>query len=236
MAAIGGSQSEFEQGTGSVRLECSRFDIPIWHPDAQWDTKKECIGGSGVLGHLQGPQREIMWYQDFFFSRLFGPEAGNQPVLYSHDPVSGCVHVVAGGAAGYLDGPFSRARFGRWSYGARSVGARSPDGRFLYFTEPYYDQKLRRLDLKEQQVTTVSLPKGTVLSLTADEAGNLYTLMGDGRLLIVDATQNTVIRTVTLHPGGESIGYALSWSIALDSVNGRLYATTCGAKNWYIWY
>jgi hypothetical protein len=61
-------------------------------------------------------------------------------------------------------------------------------------------------------------------------------LMADANLLIVDAGQGKVTRTVKLDPGEEGIGYALSWSTTLDTVNGRLYATKFGAKSWYIWY
>ncbi len=216
--------------------EKPKFSIPIWHPDVQWSTEKKCIGGSGLLGHLQGPRREIMRYWGSGFSRLFGPDAGNQPAIYSHDPKIERVHVVAGGAAGYLDGPFSRARFGGWSYGARSTGARSPNGRFVYFTEPYYGKVLRQLDLKEQRVSTVSLPKGTVISMAPDDEGNVYTLMSGGTLLVMDTAQGKVTRTLKLDPGSESVGYALSWSTALDTVNNRLYATKFGAKKYYIWY
>jgi hypothetical protein len=177
-----------------------------------------------------------MRYSEPSFSPLFGPDAGNQPAIYSHDAKIERVHIVAGGSAGYLDGPFSRARFGGWSYGARSTGARSPNGRFVYFTEPYYDKVLRQLDLKEQRASTVSLPKGTVISLASDDEGNLYTLMDGGTLLILDAAQGKVTRTIKLDPGTESIGYALSWSTTLDTVNNRLYATKFGAKSWYIWY
>ena len=223
-------------GGGELPAEKPKFSVPIWHPDVQWSTEKKCIGGSGLLGHLQGPRREIMRYWGSGFSRLFGPDAGNQPAIYSHDPKIERVHVVAGGAAGYLDGPFSRARFGGWSYGSRSTGARSPDGRFVYFTEPYYGKVLRRLDLKEQRASTVSLPKGTVINMAPDDEGNLYTLMVGGTLLIMDTGQGKVIRTLKLDPGSEQISYALSWSTALDTVNNRLYATRFKAKKYYIWY
>jgi len=221
--------------TKAVESSKKKFTLPIWHPDVQWSAQKECIGGSGLLGYLQGPQREIMRYQEWNFSRVFGPDAGNQPVIYSHDPKIGRVHIVAGGAAGYLDGPFSRARFGGWSYGARAAMTRSPDGRFLYFTEPYYDKVLRQLDLKEQRVSTINLPKGTILSMTSDDDGNLYILMSGGTLIVLDTKDGKVVRDIKLEPG-EDIGYALSWSITLDLVNGRVYATRFGARNWYIWY
>jgi len=223
-------------GEDAAETSKKAFSIPIWHPDVQWSTEKECIGGSGLLGHLQGPRREIMRYSEPSFSPLFGPDAGNQPAIYSHDPKIERVHVVAGGAAGYLDGPFSRARFGGWSYGARSTGARSPNGRYVYFTEPYYDKVLRRLDLQEQRVGTVNVPKGTILSMSPDDEGDLYLLMSGGTLLVLDTEQGKVTRTVKLDPGSEQLGYALSWSTTLDTVNGRLYATRFGAKSWYIWY
>jgi hypothetical protein len=213
-----------------------KFELPIWHPDVQWSAKAETIGGSGLLGHLQGPRREIMRYVSSSFSPLFGPDAGNQPVLYSHDRKTERVHAVAGGAAGYLDGPFSRARFGGWSYGARKTGARSPNGRFVYFTEPYYGKVLRRLDLQEQMVSTVSVPKGTILSMAPDNEGNLYLLMKGGTLLVQNTKEGKVTRTVKLQAGDEQIGYALSWSTTLDTVNGRLYATRFSARKWYIWY
>jgi hypothetical protein len=177
-----------------------------------------------------------MRYWSSGFSRLFGPDAGNQPAIYSHDPKIERVHVVAGGAAGYLDGPFSRARFGGWSYSGRSAGARSPNGRFVYMTEPFYGRALRRLDLKEQRAGTVKLPKGRILSMSPDDDGNLYVLMSGGTLLLMDAGRGKVVRTVKLDPGDEQISSTLSWSTALDTVNGRLYATKYSARKYYIWY
>ena len=235
-AIAGGVAVSTKGGGAPLPAEKPKFPIPVWHPDVQWSTEKKCIGGSGLLGHLQGPRREIMRYWGSGFSRLFGPDAGNQPVLYSHDPKIERVHVVAGGAAGYLDGPFSRARFGGWSYGSRSTGARTPNGRFVNLTQPYYGQVLRQLDLKEQRASTVNLPKGTVISMAPDDEGNVYALMSGGTLLVLDTEQGKVTRTLKLDPGDEQVGYALSWSTALDTVNNRLYATKFGAKKYYIWY
>ena len=63
---------------------------------------------------------------------------------------------VAGSARGYLDGPFSRARFGGWDYGFYPHTAASPDGRYLYTTDRLYGKvMLRRLDFAKQEVRTL---------------------------------------------------------------------------------
>jgi hypothetical protein len=46
----------------------------------------------------------------------------------SYDAATERAHLVAGSARGYLDGPFSRARFGGWDYTVRATSAASMSG------------------------------------------------------------------------------------------------------------
>ena len=93
------------------------------------------MGGSAARGYLEGPTREM----EFYAMGLFGPGyytlEGGRYGFGRYDPGTRTAFTVAGSARGYLDGPFSRARFGGWDYGFYPHLAMSPDRRYLFATD-----------------------------------------------------------------------------------------------------
>ncbi len=214
-----------------------KFNIPVWHPDARWEmVKSEVYTGGHRRGELDGPRREVMWRAMWRCGagnrRSAGMSEGGRPEFVSYDPPTERYHTVTGSAAGYLDGPFSRARFGCRGYNARIREADSLDGRYYFFTDAQNGQPLRCLDFEKREVRTL-LAKGAT-GLAAGGNGTLYVVEKDGKLLVMNCEGKTK-RSLPLEKGKCSP----RWGVytALDETHGRLYGSRLGGNDgWYIWY
>jgi hypothetical protein len=230
-AQQGPAEGQAAPSPASRPAETKKFDIPVWHADARWEI--ELYAGCSSPGHLDGPRLEMEYFSAGGMGRLYRPKGAGRYVFSSYDPDTERGHEVAGGAQGYLDGPFSRARFGGWDYVVRSQAAGSRDGRYLYFTDGYNGHVLRCLDLKTQWVRTLLPDTRGLLGLTTDPQGRLFVLKGDGQIVLVSpegATENGVKVSMPQQIPGWGA------SLAFDEVHQRIYATAYGMKDWYVWY
>jgi RNA polymerase sigma factor (sigma-70 family) len=230
-----------EQGRGAAPLQGppaatsekkSKFDIPVWHPDARWEREKEPFAGSGAPGELEGPRREVQWRWAVLPTRKGAVLTGGTYTWLCYDPGTERYHSAAGAARGCFDGPFSRARFGGWDYSHRGRGASSPDGRYVFFTEPWQGQILRQLDFVKQEVKTILSDTRGIGPMTADSTGRLHVVKGSE--LVIFSGDGKVERQQALDMQ-EKFG-GLGASIALDEKNGRLYGAGYGMKKWYVFY
>jgi hypothetical protein len=163
------------------------FSTPVWSATAEWEAAGY-LQGSGAPGDLDGP------IEDLVVRDLDGIQSTNAPKYESpevtslfYDSFLGRAHTVAGSARGYLDGPFSRARF----LGAdrcrphRGSRIRTRDGRYIFFTEPRAKQALRQIDFVEQEVTTLLRDGSPTLGLAASDS-ELYVVSKDNKLTVMD--------------------------------------------------
>lgn len=209
-----------------------KFPIPDWHPDARWEVEDPFAGS--VPGFLDGPHRESQPFAgkvDF----VYGPTQAGRNVLLSYDPESEFVHIAAGVARGYLDGPFSQARFGRNDYTARPRFVASPDRRYYYLMDVENQRALRRCDLENQEVTTIRRTVKNFGGMTVDDKGNLLIIDGAELHWLDPAGKQEKSVSLKLEVKVSGIGGAGA-SRALDEVHGRLYATAIGPTQWYVWY
>jgi RNA polymerase sigma-70 factor (ECF subfamily) len=251
--AVGGKSEEPAKPPAAAEKK-SKFDTPVWHADAEWEYAGPLIApprGQGWTANLDGPAREILSKR----GRLapWASVKGYDPCMFqSYDEATDRYHVVAGSARGYLDGPFSRARYGGHDYGARATSSASPSlsaplslsggsKRFVYITDGHNGCVLRRLDFVKQEVSTVRWEGDPgVGGFTIVRSGELYVLSPPNRLLIL-SPEGKLMRqmTVELRPD-EVIGIGGAWphSLALDEKRNRLYASGSylPARAWHIWY
>lgn len=210
-----------------------KYEIPVWHPDVLWEVDAD-FAGCNAPGFLDGPRRES---QPFGREpdRLYGPTQGGRNLILAYDEKTEWVHIAAGSARGFLDGPFSRARFGLESYNARSSWAHSPDKRYYYMTDVSNNHALRRLDLQEQQVKTIRRNIQGFGGFTVDDQGKVLLIEGKELLWLDPDGKKEKSLGLTLEESISGIG---GWgaSLAYDEINKRLYATAFGSKNWYVWY
>ena len=211
--------------------------LPVTDPGARWVADSENFAGLDFMGYLDGPRHEMRSQESpglAFF------EGGGDYVLRALDPKTDRYFTVAGGARGYLDGPFSRARFGGWGYGGGLVTACAPDGT-LYIAETTLNV-VRRLDFAKQEVTTVISNPGAVglgnfYDLVIDSKGKIY-FLGDftytGIGLAVTDLQGNVQQPTVGPLGGQHPDHG--FSMALDEKNNRLYAANRCTGAWYVWY
>jgi len=214
-----------------------KFSIPVWHPDARWklDPKPYALD-TNCRAHLDGPRHEAMWVHGIYPRLLGGFDGGGRYVFMSCDEKSGRVHAVTCGAAGYPDGPFSRARFYVDDYhSGRHERAWSPDLRFYYMLSSFYEQRIRVLDFARQKVVTLPT-KGVVFA--CGESGKLYVVQGfspaRSALILSPGPEWKVLGRVELK--GEVRLSGLGCSAAVDEKRGRLYCTTYRADPFYVWY
>jgi hypothetical protein len=216
----------------------SKFDTPVWHPDARWEREIWCHGGkySDIGGgNVDGPRMEVLWDQVSPPLPAF-QVTGPIKMLY-HDDRADRIHSVTRGARGTLDGPFSRARWGGSSYGALGLVVVTPDRRYCYVTDPYNRGALRVFDFKEQMVSTVTeIASLSIQAATMNSKGHLVLLVSGGRLVTLDPAASAgkrIVSDVKIKdvPLGRGAG------IALDEVHNRLYCTGgLAEKKWFVWY
>jgi hypothetical protein len=230
--AVGGGKSEEPAKPPAAAEKKSKFDIPVWHPDARWRANGEAFIGSGSVGQLDGPRLDIMFrLAGCNTGRLWVGEHGGPYGCFSYDPDLERTHLAAGSARGFLDGPFSRARFhGGWTYLDEPSCASSPDGRYFFVAESKTN-RIRRMDLEKQQVASIPWPTGTYgVNLLASKGGKLYVVTSGGDLHACDIDGKSE-KTVRLQIPGAG-------RYLLDEVNDRLYwATYFNPKTkWFVGY
>jgi len=215
----------------------ARFDIPVWHPDARWELAPSPFAlDTNLRAHLDGPRHELMWGHPIY-PRLHGGFQGvGRYVFMSYDDRTDRYHAITGGAAGYLDGPFSRARFYVEDYHAgRHERAWSPDARFYYMLASFYGQRIRSLDFAEQMVRTLPVEG---LAFACGDGGKVYAVQGHNPAetfaVLSPGPEWKLLRTGPLQ--GHVKLSALGTSLAVDEQRDRLYGTTYRAEPSYVWY
>ena len=210
--------------------------LPVTDPGARWVRDSEDFAGLAFSGYLDGPRRE-MRSQDapglYFF------ESGGNYVLRAFDSKSDRYFTVAGGARGYLDGPFSRARFGGWGYAGGLEAACASDGA-LYIVENAL-KVVRRLDFAKQEVTTIIASPSSVglvdfYALATDSTGKIY-LLGDtssGMGIAITDLQGRVLQPMLGPLAGQQPSNG--FSMVIDAKHNRLYGANRCNGGWYVWY
>lgn len=207
--------------------------LPVTDPNARWERVKDPDAGSSfwagttVQGYLDGPRLEARSFSSTMPAFF---EDGNDYVFRAWDPETDRFVTVAGGARGYLDGPFSRARFSGWGYAGGLATACAPDGT-LFVAEPAL-RTVRVMDFETQTVSTV-LRDIDALAIAASADGRTLYVAEWGKVSVVDRATWTVVRTV---PYTSDALPAHGFSIALDDKHQRLYAANRCAGAWYVWY
>ncbi len=215
--------------------EAPKFATGVNNPGAQWTRDPEPYAGSGLSGYLDGPRREMMCRNAPSVGWWFEP--GGDFTIRKYNRLNERFYTIAGRARGCLDGPLSRARFGGIGYMHSHDVAASPDGRFIYFTEPDMSGLLRRIDFVKGEVATLSkdLRFG---AMTADSKGRIYGLNRDS-LSILDPDGKLVETRKMDFTGAGNVNrlFGAFMNIALDEVHNRLYAANRapGGADWTIW-
>jgi hypothetical protein len=183
----GGSTSRCNSASNPDSSPPPTFSTPVWSPTAEW-VQDGYYQGSGAQGDLDGPIQDLVIRDLDGVLSTNGPKYGSSELTgLFYDTFLKRAHAVAGSARGYLDGPFSRARF----LGAdrcrpnRGSRVRSRDGRFIFFTEPLAKQALRRIDFVEQEVTTLLKDGSPTLGLAVSDS-ELYVVSKDNKLTVMD--------------------------------------------------
>lgn len=215
-----------------------KFDIPVWHPDARWkmdagDFAHDC---NLVAPQLDGPRHEVMWGGHRKDPTLrAGLNGSGRYVFMGYDETGERFHPVTTGAAGYLDGPFAVARFHVSDYHGGHERAASPDGRFFYFLAEFYAQKVRALDFAEQMVSALSA-KGSAVA--CGESGKVYLTQGvrpvSAVAVLSPGPEWKLLETKAVQ--GDRRLNALGSALAVDERHNRLYCTTYGTPDYYVWY
>jgi len=210
-------------------------------PDAPAGSSADGMGCPG--GELDGPAgSQFMYRNSILPCGLQGVlSTGGRYVVISYDRATERCHGLTAGAAGLLDGPFSRARFHTTDYTPRgNMSERpSPDGRYLYLVDGNYGAaRLRCLDYESRTVS--SLPTGSKSPmgvLSVDGQGRVYTVNYAKELVILDPADKwqkpRIVKLQMDEKANESFR-GVSNSIAVDEIHGRLYA--CTNRKWYLWY
>jgi RNA polymerase sigma factor (sigma-70 family) len=227
----GRSEETEEKEEAPPAVKPGKFTTPVTDAGAQWSRDSEPWAGSGVSAYLDGPRKEMCCRNAPGRSWWFEP--GGDFTIRRYNPANERYYTVAGRARGQLDGPFSRARFGGIGYMRDHAVARSPDGRFVYFTEPDLGGQLRVMDFEKQTVATMS-KDFKFTGMTADGKGNLWGMNWSG--LTVISSEGVVLETHKLEMTGNLQQRHTFQNIALDESNRRLYASNRGSGDWTIWY
>ncbi len=209
---------------------------PVWSPDARWKLDpNEFAKDTNIVAQLDGPRHEVMWGGRHKHARLRSGFGGSgRYVFMGYDAKGDRYHAVTTGAAGYLDGPFARARLYLSDYHGGHERAFSPDGRFFYYLADFYGQKVRALDFAGQVMSTLP-KKGT--SAACGESGNVYLTQGtsvSSIAVLSPGPEWKLLKTITAQGNRRFNG--LGNSTAVDEKRERLYATTYGPKDFFVWY
>jgi RNA polymerase sigma-70 factor (ECF subfamily) len=242
--AVGGKSEEpakpkapsAAEGT-PVKVEKPRkFATPVTDPGAEWEREGN-FAGCGLPGYLDGPREGMLTADSVGLFNWFGEGADNR--LRTYDPATERYYTVAGTTHGYLDGPFSRARFAlngpNSSYVNSVSGAASPDGRYLYLNEGRLGV-MRRLDFQKREVVTFCQDKRASGAMAADSKGNLYVVGWNGGIKMLPDGK---IEQLNVN-AGELIGHG--FCIAYDEKNNRIYGANRGnaafreTRAWYVGY
>ncbi len=202
-----------------------KFATPVSDPNARW-VKETFAHVQGCGDPLDGPRKGMQANAQPGVGTYF--EGAGDWYLRKYDPELDRYFTVSRGAAGYLDGPVSRARFNSSGYANGRSGGRSPDGRYQYFTEPSLNGILRVIDWEKREVKTILDKVGGSPGMTVDSKGKLY-IVSYGGFQTVTPDGKVEKRNLEFAKGTQ--GYALS--IVLDEVNGRLYAARRDTHVWY---
>ncbi|MCX7804771.1 MAG: sigma-70 family RNA polymerase sigma factor [Planctomycetota bacterium] len=226
------------QVAGEARA-ASKFATPVWDPGAEWEREGN-FAGCGLMGYFDGPREGILAADSIGLYNWFAEGADNR--LRTYDPATERYYTVAGTTHGYLDGPFSRARFAingpNSGYVSSISSAMSPDGRYMYLSEGRLGV-LRRLDFQKREVVTISNDKRTCGAMAADSKGNLYIVGWSGGIRM---SPDGKIEQLNINPG-DLIGHG--FCIVYDEKNNRIYGANRGNQNfiaegdkryWYIGY
>jgi hypothetical protein len=220
------------------------FSTPIWDTSARWEVTR--LGGSGGPEMFLEGQSKGAGSNSFSFSYTeagtAGPgylnREGGRNFIGWFDLNAKRLHAVAGSGYGYLDGPFSRARFGLWHYTWHPGAALSMDGRYLYMTDLCGPQhSLRKLDFVQQEVSTLIPNLSTSYrGVATDSSGKIYVVSGSC-MLIVLTSDGLIEKTVQLDTAdGKITGFTShSLGITIDEVHNRMYCNQ-STKNWYVFY
>lgn len=211
------------------------FDYPIWHPEALWNKDPVRVVGAGTFGFLDGRADEVMSYGHAVTTSPIAYLPGNGPYgLTMYESSSGRHMLVAGASRGCFDGPIGRARLGGFDYSHRARSALSPSRRYFYWTEPYCNHALRRLDLAEQVITTVSLPYTGISGMAGAEGDDIVIVFRD-RLAFLNA-QGQLHGEVALDLQVDPYNVTFPLKVAYDDVHRRAYCSVYGSQGWYVWY
>ncbi len=230
--AIAAGVAVVSGGDGGSRLPAekpkNKFSTPVTASDAEWHLDG-VWAGCGVKGYLDGPRKEIFVFTGPSTKMWF--EWAGDFNLRKYEKEIDRYLTVTGGARGWLDGPFTRARFGGWSYGSSGVRtAGSPDGRYLYMVDL---GRLRVLDMEKRTVRTL-LDKVNAVAVSVDKKGNAWIFSWGGGLRIVNV-EGKVLETRSLPGNFEKqplIGHG--FCARLDEENDRLWGMK--RNGLYLWY
>jgi hypothetical protein len=236
----GGGKSEEPakpKAPNAVEGPKSKFDTPVWSPDARWERYPKPFVAS-FPGELAGPRQETMWRHAWGSAptQFPGMTQGGRQVCYTYDPRTERYFPMAGSTQGWLDGPFSRARFGGANYICRPRAVLSPDGRYGYMNDVGVGGKLRLFDFERQEVRTLFPDKRFGGSMVVNSKGELLSIAKDGTLLTIAPDGSAMKQGPKLDLkssiGGMGDGGA---TLALDEAKNRIYASSMD-NSWYYWY
>jgi hypothetical protein len=235
--AVGGVFWAVRGNAEEAKLGESKFAVPVWHSDARWERDPNPFTSS-FNGELAGPRQETMWRHAWGSAPLQFPgmTQGGRQVCYTYDPKTERYFPMAGSTQGYLDGPFSRARFGGADYTCRPRAVLSPDGRYGYMHDVRNGRKLRFLDFEKQEVKTFLPDRSFTGSMVVNSKGDLFAIQKDGTLLVIGPDGGIVKQgpQLKLADSIRSMGNGGA-TLALDEAKNRIYACAMD-KSWYYWY
>lgn len=211
----------------------SKFDTPMWSPEARWKRERWEGVEMGQFGNLDGPRLQTMHRR--FYPIIPYVQEGAPYHLTAYDSVNEHVMEISGGGRGLLDGPLSRARFGGSAYSmGGGASALTPDGRYFVMGDGV-NKATRLIDLKEQTVRTV--PDLAAMKFF-DNKGNAWLYKGgkDGfKLISVDVATLKTNREIAIK---EAI--LITTECLLDEVHDRIYQAgdyiMRDGKNWFVSY
>lgn len=238
---LGGNRenSAFRVTVRQKKAFSDTFYVAVWDTSARWLRDSVLWTGCGALGNLDGPKNEVMlrrWFMRATEYDIFDQQ-GYPNVFVGYDAQAERYHAVAGNSWGYLDGPFSRARWRGQSYSKYANVARSQDGRYLIISDPNNGNAIRVLDLDSQWVSTLLPANSGAQAFVMNNAGQVMVLMQNGRLITMDVATKQIVKDITL-TATQGLSLGPMKGLALDEVHNRLYAggTISQPGNWHVWY